>query len=89
MVYFCKSGLMIIKDSSGQLYYFSPQISVREAAEYIWSNENLCEFHNEIEQEDLKDCHVNYIDPAGNGMHRLRSVSNLMDDKYYSDLNSP
>lgn len=86
MVYFCKSGLMILKDSDGDLYYFNPRLSLREVAEYVWSKDSLCEFQTEINPDEKKEHNVNYIDSTEQGVHRLRSLSPLMDDKYYTDL---
>ncbi len=87
MVYFCKSGLMIIKGSDGTYHYFNPQNSLKEVSSYIWSNDSLSEFHIEFEPGEADAHNIFYIDPPKEAVHRLRSRSSasIMDDKYYTD----
>ena len=77
---------MILKDSNGDFHYFNPRLSLREVAEYVWSKDSLSEFQTEINPDEKKEHNVNYVDSQDLNSHRLRSISPLMDDKYYSDL---
>ncbi|MDQ7826281.1 MAG: hypothetical protein RDV48_25995 [Candidatus Eremiobacteraeota bacterium] len=86
MIFFCKTGLLVLQDNEGVLHYFDPSNSLKEVAKYVWAKNSLKSYQNESNQPEGRKARVEYIEPPVRPEHRLRSVSRLLDDHYYQEV---
>ncbi len=88
MICFGKSGLMIITGEDGKVYYFNPELTLKQASDFIYGNENLSSYQSVSNEGDgslTNKTEVFYVDPPERQSgHRLRTFEPLLDDNYYS-----
>lgn len=85
MFVFCKNGLCILEDSEGTLHYFDPANSLKDVASYVWQKESLSGYRGTPNPFEGADRPVEYVDPETNPVHRLRSLSSILDDSFYTE----
>ena len=86
MINFCRTGMLVLQDKDGVLYYFDPASSLKDIAKYVWNNSSLNDYRMNDEFTRDKEKQFIYPDVKQEDIHRLRRPFSMYDDTYYQEV---
>jgi len=88
VIKFHANGLMMVKDGKGKVHIIDPSEPLNEVARYIWRNPDLAD-HRMLDPDEFQDAEeLIYVELTKEKFHRLRDLSQLVEDSFYTESGS-